>query len=248
MKNTAVATFVFALIAVNIACGGSSAQAAFPVESSSANLLTRKGYDLVQSGSYEAASVVLKNAVRANPNDLNARRYLIYALTQNGNCLDASAQLKSLAKAGSLTAVDYYLSGNNDKQQGNTDNALKQYRAALTLDPDMVAAKAGIIELFILASDFQGATFLCKDCLAHARNDAERKYFSQLMLSAQEREKAESVSVQAPEVVAPAPVSTTLQTVKPSAVLQRPQFPSILQAVPLPPPTKITPIATRAKA
>jgi tetratricopeptide (TPR) repeat protein len=222
-----------------------SASAAFPVETSTADVLTRRGYLLVQTGDYKAAVVVLKNAVRMNPNSVNARRYLAYSLVQTGSYAEASEQLKAISIVSPLLAYDYALSGNIDVRLGLNDEALQEYRKALVLEPTMPAARAGIVELFVLAGDFQGATFLCSDCIAKSHNPSELVYFQRLAdsIRAAQQLSATQESNSKTEVQTPAASSAL-----PLSFLSKRDLIPLLIKAPLPAPPKVSPIATKASA
>ena len=242
-KFVTIVVEIVSAFAFGFTCTVGSASAALSVESgSTSDVLTRRGYVLIQSGSFKPAVAVLKNAVQLNPNDVNARRYLSFALMQLGDYTNAEEQLKMIAKIGTLTAADYYLSGSINVRMGNNDRALQEYRSALTLEPDMPAARAGIIELFVLASDFQGATFLCADCLKRAKDRSQYDYFQKLS----EYIHSQQVAVEArPEYVKP----EGQVIISPTAVAPAPRdlIPQVIQS-PLLAPPKIAPIAMRAKA
>jgi tetratricopeptide (TPR) repeat protein len=221
-----------------------SASAAFPVESSTADVLTRRGYVLVQAGDYKAAVVILKNALRMNPNSVNARRYLAYSLVQTGSYSDAAEQLQAISVVSPLLAYDYALSGNIDVRLGLNDEALQEYRKALVLEPTMPAARAGIVELFVLASDFQGATFLCSDCIAKSHNPSELVYFKRIADSIR---AAQLLSVNQ-ESSSKADAQMSAVSVSPvSCLFKRDLIPLLIKA-PLPAPPKVSPIATKASA
>ncbi len=225
-----------------------SVGAAVSMQSISADALTRRGYVLVQSGSYRSAVSVLRNAISINPNDANSRRYLTYALIQLGDHAAAVKQLQLISKMSQPSAVDYCLSGNVQVRLGKNDQALQQYRSALILEPDMAAARAGIIELFILASDYQGATYLCNDCLAKSRNSTEQVYFQQMAANIRSHlsnSLAQGEYAPKTEVVPPVPSSSSSSSTPPPAV--RNLIPLVIQAAPVVAP-KIAPIATKAKA
>ena len=242
-KFVAIAVEVISAFAFVLSYTVGSASAALSVVSANtSDVLTRRGYVLVQSGSFKPAVAVLKNAVQLNPDDVNARRYLSFALMQLGDYINAEDQLKAIAKIGTLTSADYYLSGSINVRMGNNDRALREYRSALQIEPDMAAAKVGIIELFVLASDFQGATFLCNDCLKKAKDRGQYDYFQKIA----EYIHSHQVAVETrPEYVKP----EGQVIISPTATAPAPRdlIPQVIQS-PLLAPPKIAPIATRAKA
>ncbi|MBI2810561.1 MAG: tetratricopeptide repeat protein [Candidatus Melainabacteria bacterium] len=243
-KFAAIAVEIVSAFAFGMSCTAGSAGAALSVESANtSDVLTRRGYVLVQSGSFKPAVAVLKNALQLNPNDVSARRYLSFALMQLGDYINAEEQLKVIGKIATLTAADYYQSGCINVRMGNNERALQEYKSALTLEPDMPAARAGIIELFVLASDFQGATFLCNDCLKKAKDRSQYEYFRKIS----EYIHAHQVALESrPEYVKPEGqviISPTAIT----APAPRDLIPQVIQS-PLLAPPKIAPIATRAKA
>jgi tetratricopeptide (TPR) repeat protein len=245
-KWTAIFAEITSAVAFGVFCAVSAASAALPVESvASSDALCRRGYVLMQSGSFKPAALALKNAIQMNPVDLNARRYLSYTLMQLGSYAEAEEQLFAIAKVSALTSADYYLSGSIHVRMGNTDQALKDYKSALQIEPDMPAAKAGIIELFVLASDFQGATFLCDDCIKKAKDRVQYDYFQKVS----DYIRIHQVAAQTkPDYVKP---EGGQQIISPTAVstppTKRDLIPQTIQN-PLLAPPKIAPIATRAKA
>ncbi len=242
-KSVAIAVEVISALAFVLSYTVGTASAALSVvNANTSDVLTRRGYVLVQSGSFKPAVAVLRNAVQLNPNDVNARRYLSFALMQLGDYINAEEQLKAIAKTGTLTSADYYLSGSINVRMGNNDRALQEYRSALRLEPDMPAAKAGIIELFVLASDFQGATFLCNDCLKKAKDRAQYDYFQKIVGYIHSHQVAVETR---PEYVKP----EGQVIISPTATAPAPRdlIPQVIQS-PLLAPPKIAPIATRAKA
>lgn len=242
-KFVAIAVEVVSAFAFVLSCTVGSAGAALSVESANtSDVLTRRGYVLVQSGSFKLAVAVLKNAVQLNPNDVNARRYLSFALMQLGDYSNAGEQLKAIAKIGTLTAADYYLSGSINVRLGNSDRALQEYRSALQLEPDMLAAKVGVIELFVLASDFQGATFLCADCLKKSKDRAQYDYFQKIAEYIHSHQVAVETQTQYVKPEGQVIISPTA-----TAPAPRDLIPQVIQS-PLLAPPKIAPIATRAKA
>jgi tetratricopeptide (TPR) repeat protein len=256
MKNVStIIVKTVSAVALGMYFSVGSAGAALSVENitSSSDVLTRRGYALVQSGQFKPAAIILKNAVQLNPTDLNARRYLSYALLNTGSFAEAEAQLVSIAKVSPLTAADYYLSGSINVRMGNNDQSLKDYKSALKLEPDMAAARAGIIELFVLASDFQGATFLCNDCLKKAKDPAEYDYFQKVASYIRaHKDAAESTPNYArieggQQIISPTAVSVPATRSTPTPPAPRDLIPQTIQS-PLLAPPKIAPIATRAKA
>ncbi|HEY9731382.1 MAG TPA: tetratricopeptide repeat protein [Drouetiella sp.] len=245
-------------VAFALYCSIGSASAALSVEStsSSSDALVRRGYALVQSGQFKPAAVVLKSAIQLNPTDINARRYLSFALMNVGSFIEAEDQLVSIAKIAPLSAADYYLSGSINVRMGNSDQALKDYKSALMLEPDMPAARAGIIELFVLASDFQGATFLCDDCIKKARDRNEYDYFQKVAGYIRSHKTAAAAfdaassgfnNANGQQIISPTAVSIPASSPVSKPPAPRDLIPQTIQS-PLMAPPKIAPIATRARA
>jgi tetratricopeptide (TPR) repeat protein len=64
------------------------------------------GYNQWRSGNLPVAIELFTRAAKKSPNNALARRYLAYALLQNGQASEASSQFKALATLGSLTGED----------------------------------------------------------------------------------------------------------------------------------------------
>jgi tetratricopeptide (TPR) repeat protein len=110
--------------------------------------LVRKGYDLMMSGDNEPAIVYLTAAVKANPNDPYARRYLAYTYEQHGMDAEAVTQFEILAKLQAFQSADHlmYAKALTPKQP---ERAVAVYNSLLVQEPTNVEARTNLIKTLI---------------------------------------------------------------------------------------------------
>lgn len=138
--------------------------------------LVEKGCDQINNGNYSSAIVTLSQAVRSNPSDLDARRYLCSALLKNGNAKAASQQLEAIIKFAPGNNSDLCMLGEAYVQCGESQNAVSTYKQAVRNAPASSQARRGLARALVAAGDFVTAKSVISETLrtssdAQLRND-----------------------------------------------------------------------------
>lgn len=148
-----------------------------------------QGYDLLAKHSYSQAISVLTGAVRANPRDAMARRYLGIALHHAGNSTSGAQQMEIAIRlepgnANDLAALAemYLLSGEHIK-------AISSYRSCLTMAPANEQARCGLAKAYYGAGDAANARSTCIDGLRCCRNSNTRKQLSRILGNLRDSER-----------------------------------------------------------
>lgn len=132
---------------------------------SSANCasLLQRAYHQLSSGEYSPAVKTLCGAVIADRDSLTARRYLAFALVQTGNPTGAIQQLQLVTRLVRPTAFDCYAYGEAYLHAGDYRLAEDSFKDALTLKPQLDAARGGLARTLALTGRFDDAIKLCQE-------------------------------------------------------------------------------------
>jgi tetratricopeptide (TPR) repeat protein len=148
--------------------------------------LVKKGYEQIQQGLYMEAVKTLCQAVQVERNNIVARRYLAYALTEAGSHQSAIEQLELIGKMGELSAFDQYLYGNAYYAMDKFAQAKDAYEKAIALSPNFDAARGGLIKSLVKLSQFEQAKTICMFGLQQAKTDQTRQYYQTILATVQE--------------------------------------------------------------
>lgn len=108
------------------------------------NGLLRKAYDEMLNGRFEQAVNLQIAAVKADRNNLTARRYLGYSLLKTGSPDKAIEQLEIALQRSTPSAVDMCVFGEACLQCGKIALAQSWFEKALATDSKMESARAGL--------------------------------------------------------------------------------------------------------
>jgi tetratricopeptide (TPR) repeat protein len=148
--------------------------------------LVKRGYSALSGGVPHEAVSILTLAVRKDPNDPLARKYLIHALLQSNNPDGAYEQMKALETLGQAS----------DKERLTLGSALlsKRPQAAVGLFGKSLAAdnrnseaRFGLIRAYILSGDRSRAIHLADEGLKLTESESEKRLYRQLMDTAQQK-------------------------------------------------------------
>lgn len=107
-----------------------------------------KGYQLIRSGDATRAVVILRAAVRAQPQNVSARRYLAYALLACGKGVDAADQFELISGMHGLLPEDLLSFARALEQAGYIHKALGRYEDYVFLRPDDVSARLALVNAY----------------------------------------------------------------------------------------------------
>lgn len=141
----------------------------------------QQGYTLITKRSYSQAIAVLNQAVRLNPRDAAARRYLAVALNQTGNSNKAAQQMELVIRLEPGNASDCALLGDMYLLCGDFASAVARYKAGILLSPDSPQCRCGLATAYAAAGDCANAKAACIDGLKVCRDVVARKRFVQIL-------------------------------------------------------------------
>jgi tetratricopeptide (TPR) repeat protein len=106
--------------------------------------LLKKSYDQMIDGEFRDAVDTQILAVKADKNNINARRYLSYSLLKIGASDEAIEQLHNLLSMTKATPMDMLMCGEACLQAGRLKNAERWFKEAMTADPQLASARIGL--------------------------------------------------------------------------------------------------------
>lgn len=131
-------------------------------ESVTHNLL-RKGYEQLRKNDLEKAIPTLCNVVRADRDSPSARRYLAFALLQQGDGKGALSQLKALSVLQESTTFDILLKAVALDMIGEHEKALECFRETMDRDPDSDYYRIKTIDELLVLLQYDEAMELATD-------------------------------------------------------------------------------------
>ncbi len=146
MFNFRALAFSIVLLSANFSATIQQASAAgvsSGLEAKPATLL-KKSYEQMIDGEFREAVDTQILAVKADKNNINARRYLSYSLLKIGASDEAIEQLHNLLSMTKATPIDMLMCGEACLQAGWLRNAERWFKEALTADPQLVNARIGL--------------------------------------------------------------------------------------------------------
>ncbi|MDR3612726.1 MAG: tetratricopeptide repeat protein [Candidatus Obscuribacterales bacterium] len=135
--------------------------------------LISAGYKQLSKGNNERATALLAKAVRLNPNDANARRYLAHALMANGDTDNAIAMLKAIVAINPDNTADSIALGEQLVKSGRVEDAIDTYSKTLTADKHNIKARCALARAYMSAGFKQKAKDVCEDGIKDSASPAE---------------------------------------------------------------------------
>jgi tetratricopeptide (TPR) repeat protein len=125
--------------------------------------MLRKGYDQLRKNDLEKAIPTLCNVVRADRDSPSARRYLAFALLQQGEGKAALSQLNALSLLQESTTFDIMLKAVALDMIGEHEKALEYFRETMERDPDSDYYRIKTIDQLLILFKYEEAMELATD-------------------------------------------------------------------------------------
>jgi tetratricopeptide (TPR) repeat protein len=135
--------------------------------------LVQAGYQQMRSGNNERAMLYLERAVRLNPNDASARRYLAHTFLASGDVENAIAQFQMVDKLGQPNADDIKALADALAQTSRTEDAITAYNRCLQLRPNDVPTRCTLARLYASSGFLNKAKEICLEGLKNSSDSAD---------------------------------------------------------------------------
>jgi tetratricopeptide (TPR) repeat protein len=151
--------------------------------------LVQQGYAQLRAGHADTAIEIFTAALKANPNEVMARRYLAYAFNTKGNFKATIQQIGALQRLTPLTVDDKVVLGKAYYRNNNNAEAIQLLSPILGEYPTMDEARMTIANAYINLGRTQEALLLCQD--GAVRNPQKAAIYNamiQVVMKTQERQ------------------------------------------------------------
>lgn len=145
-----------------------------PAQAQDVSSFLRDGYAALQKGSYLQAESTLRKAVKLDPRNAAARRYLSVAMVATGDASNAMTQVYAAQSIDGVQANDWILLGNAHFALSETEEARKAYISGLKNPSTHVSAALGLIRIHIAQGQLHEAAQLCSALNAKRLSAAEQ--------------------------------------------------------------------------
>lgn len=167
-----------------ISCSLPSAASTSPQTISSGTYtLLQAAYDQMRKSHFELATKTLSRAIRADRDCMTARRYLSYALLQQGDAGAALGQLNLIPDPG---AFDLFLKGVAAEMLGQVRQSADYFLQSVNKDPQNDYYRSKAIMSYINLSNYQKASVLSADGTKLAVNPQQKQYYEKQWAHTQE--------------------------------------------------------------
>lgn len=164
------------LLSIFLLCDFSCANAGEPPSAVLAD-----GYTLLTHKSYTRAIPVLVKALRINPRDVGARRYLAYAFHKIGMSTIAAKQMEIVICSDPGNANDRAAVGVMYLLSGESLRAIEAFKHCLVIDACHEQARYGLARAYLSAGDSVHANSVCMDALRGRGREKMRKPYLQIL-------------------------------------------------------------------
>ena len=136
--------------------------------------LTARAYSQIQSNDFAGATRTLSEELRKNGSNVTARRYLAYALLEQGMAKEALQQLNSLPFP---APYDLFMKGKACEAIPDTNAATRFYLLAVRGDPRNDTYRKKAIDALIQSSQYHDAVRICAEGVRLATSGSARKFY-----------------------------------------------------------------------
>lgn len=143
--------------------------------------LMKLGYRHMQDQSYDDAIACFARAVRNDKNDGTARRYLAYALCNQGQFASAATQLQALGVIEPLNENDNLILATCLAGTGENEGATPILSRLLRKHPNSVPVRIALAKIYFSTGYPRKARNLCRQGLVLAQTDGEKQALEALL-------------------------------------------------------------------
>lgn len=146
-----------------------------------------KGLEQMNRGNYNFAVDCFSKAIRQNPSDIDARRYLSASLLKMGMAKAASTQLELIIKYAPGTLNDRCMLADAYLNCGEAAQSVEQYKTALKSEPSSTLARVGLAKALMATGDWAAARSIAIDTIHMSADPRVRSSCAQILSLIKER-------------------------------------------------------------
>jgi tetratricopeptide (TPR) repeat protein len=140
-----------------------------------------RAYEEMKTGKVPHAIKLLKAAVKVNPNDVRARKYLASSLYAIGDSTEAATQFAYAGAQEQLSPEERFMYGKALSSAGKQEQAMTVLQALVNEEPTFGQARIALIKVFENAGFRDHAREQCQIGIQQSRSQAELAEFKALM-------------------------------------------------------------------
>ena len=158
-----------------------AATPATATDTSQSQQMVLKAYKHIQTGDFKSAIPVLEAAVKNDPENSQAHRYLAFSYIKSGMVTKALSHSKQVVALGTEHPHDLFSLGEAHFYDGKPQEAMKCYRDALRIDPLHVEARMGAIRSLIALGKVEEAKVVCENAAYKSRSEKAKFQFRRML-------------------------------------------------------------------
>ncbi len=151
------------------------------VDGAHSQQMVLKAYKHIKSGDFKSAIPVLQTAVKSDPENSQAHRYLAFSYLNSGMVAKALTHSKQVLALGTEHPHDLYSLGEAHFYDGKPQEAMKYYRDALRINPLHVEARMGAIRSLIAMGKVEEAKSVCEAAAYNSRSEKAKFQFRRML-------------------------------------------------------------------
>jgi Flp pilus assembly protein TadD len=162
-----------------------------PALADDCSVAVRQGYELLSKGNNSQAVFAFSYAVRNEPQNILARKYLAVALQRSNMCAQAVQQMEVVNQQEPNNTANLALLAEMLRSNGENTKAITYFRRSLALFPGNDEAFCGLAKSYMATGDNSKALNTCLAGLKQSKQPRTRQELTRLM---QELSSSESTS------------------------------------------------------
>lgn len=145
------------------------------------------GYNQMSAGDLTGAIKSFSEAIKKNPGDLSARRYLAYTFLNDGQNAQAAAQFKALDSLQALTPDEELKYAKACKDANNISQAAIIYERHLKKIPNDINTRISLAQMYSDANAHARAQQVCMDGMMATTNKADYQKLKQFLVTLKQK-------------------------------------------------------------
>ncbi len=164
------------------------------VDTALSQQIVLKAFKHIKKGDFKTAIPMLQAALKKDPENSEAHRYLAFSYFHSGLVNKALVHSKQVVALGTEHPHDLFSLGEAHFYDGKPQEAIKFYRDALRKDPLHVEARMGAIRSLIAMGKVHEATSACEEAAYSSRSEKAKFKFKRMLNEMKSRNQIASTA------------------------------------------------------